>query len=115
MQSLEQASNAELLSSISGRGPAKLLLERFGGLSQLARVSMDELQQLKGIGRSKAAAIRSAFLLAHRLSRETYQEAPMLDTPDRVADALRETNRLYEVEHFQVVCLNTRRRLIASP
>ena len=74
---------------------------------------MDELQQLKGIGRSKAAAIRSAFLLAHRLSRETYQEAPMLDTPDRVADALRETNRLYEVEHFQVVCLNTRRRLIA--
>ncbi len=37
----------------------------------------------------------------------------MLDTPERVAEALRENNRLYAVEHFQVVCLNTRRRLIA--
>ncbi len=113
MQSIEQASNAELLSALAGPGPAQLLLERFGGLSPLARASFDELQQLKGIGKSKATAIRSAFLLAQRLSQETYREAPMLDTPERVADALRETNRLYEVEHFQVVCLNTRRRLIA--
>ena len=36
-----------------------------------------------------------------------------MDSPDRVADVLRETNRLYTVEHLQVVCLNTRRRLIA--
>lgn len=113
MQSIEQASNAELLSALAGPRPAQLLLERFRGLSPLARASFDELQQLQGIGKSKATAIRSAFLLAQRLSQETYREAPMLDTPERVADALRETNRLYEVEHFQVVCLNTRRRLIA--
>lgn len=37
----------------------------------------------------------------------------MLDTPERIADVLREPNRLYAVEHFQVLCLNTRRRLIA--
>jgi DNA repair protein RadC len=37
----------------------------------------------------------------------------VLDTPERVADFLRETNRVYTVENFQVVFLNTRRRLIA--
>ena len=113
MQSLEQVSNAELLSSLAGPKPAQLLMQHFGGLSHLAKASLEELQQLHGIGKAKAVAIRSAFLLAQRLSQETYQEAPMLDTPERVAEALREPNRLYAVEHFQIVCLNTRRRLIA--
>jgi DNA repair protein RadC len=113
MQSIEQASNAELLSALTGPRPAQLLLERFGGLSPLARASLEELQQLKGVGKGKATAIRSAFLLAQRLSQETNKEAPMLDTPERVADVLREPNRLYTVEHMQVVCVNTRRRLIA--
>lgn len=113
MQSIEQATNAELLSALTGPRPAQLLLERFGGLSPLARASLEELQQLKGVGKGKATAIRSAFLLAQRLSQETNKEAPMLDTPERVADVLREPNRLYTVEHMQVVCVNTRRRLIA--
>lgn len=113
MQSLEQVSNAELLSSLAGPKPAQLLMQRFGGLSHMAKASPEELQQLHGIGKAKALAIRSAFLLAQRLSQEAYQEAPMLDTPERVAEALREPNRLYAVEHFQIVCLNTRRRLIA--
>lgn len=113
MQSIEQASNAELLSALTGSRPAQLLMERFGGLAPLARASLDDLQQLKGIGRSKAAAIRSAFLLAQRLTQEAHRESPVLDTPERIADVLREPNRLYAVEHFQVLCLNTRRRLIA--
>ena len=39
-------------------------------------------------------------------------ESPLLDTPARIADLLREQNRVYQVENFQVVLLNTRRRLI---
>ena len=113
MLSFEQASNAELLSSIAGAKPAQLLMERFGGLAPLARASVEELRQLRGVGQAKATAIRSAFLLAQRLSQESYRESPLCDTPERVADLLREPNRLYTVEHFQVVCLNTRRRLIA--
>jgi DNA repair protein RadC len=87
------------------------LLQKFGGLTQLAQASFDELTQIHGIGHSKAKAIKSAFLLAQRLSRESYRESPLLDSPDKVADLLREQTRLYEVEHFQVL-LNTRRRLI---
>lgn len=112
MLSLERASNAELLSSLAGPKPAQLLMQHFGGMSHLAKASLDELQQLHGIGKAKAASIRAAFLLAQRLTIETYPEQPLLDTPERVADVLRETNRLYVVENFQIAFLNTRRRLI---
>jgi DNA repair protein RadC len=39
-------------------------------------------------------------------------ESPVLDNPERIADLLREENRLHEVERFQLVLLNTRRKLI---
>jgi DNA repair protein RadC len=113
MEQLEHATNVELLSAVAGKPVAEALFKKFGGLTSLAQASFDELQEVKGIGKSTAAAIKSAFLLAQRLSRETYKETPLLDTPERVADLLREENRLYTVENFQVVFLNTRRRLIA--
>jgi DNA repair protein RadC len=113
MQYLESATNVELLSTVTGKIVAEALFKKFGCLTNLAQASFDELLHVKGIGKSKAAAIKSAFFLAQRLSKETYAEAPLLDTPERVADLLREQNRLYTVENFQVVLLNTRRRLIA--
>ena len=113
MEQLEHANNAELLSKLTGKPAAETLLQRYGGLTDLAKASFDELQLVKGIGRGKAAAIKSAFLLAQRLSKESYKDTPILDTPERVADFLREENRLYTVENFQVVFLNIRRRLIA--
>jgi DNA repair protein RadC len=113
VEQIEYASNQTLLSALAGQSAAEVLMEQYGGLTSLAQASCDELQQVKGIGKSKAAAIKSAFLLAQRLSTEVYKEAPLLDTPERVANLLREQNRLYTVENFQVVFLNTRRRLIA--
>ena len=112
MDALEQANNMELLSNLTGPSVATVLMEQYGGLTGLAQASFDELQQIKGIGQAKAAAIKSAFLLARRLTRESYADSPVLDTPDRVADFLREENRTYVVENCQVVFLNARRRLI---
>ena len=113
MDSLEHANNHELIAKLAGKPVADALMEQYGGLTNLAQASFDELQNVKGIGKSKAATIKSAFLLAQRLSRESYAESPLLDTPERVADLLREQNRVYTVENFQVIFLNTRRRLIA--
>lgn len=109
----EHANNQELLANLAGPFVAEALLKQYGGLTKLAQASFDELQNVKGIGQSKAAAIKSAFLLAQRLSRESYADSPVLDTPERVADFLREANRVYTVENFQVVFLNTRRRLMS--
>ena len=113
LEQLQHASNVELLSRLASKPVAEALLTRFGNLTNLAQASFAEMQQIRGVGQSKAAAIKAAFLLAQRLTKETYAESPLLDTPDRVADLLREENRLYTVENFQVVFLNTRRRLIA--
>ncbi len=113
MEHFEHASNVDLLSTLAGKSAATMLMEEYGGLTKLAQVSLNELQQIKGVGKSRAAAIKSAFLLAQRLSHETIIEPPMLDAPERVADLLRERNRLYTVEVFQTILVNSRRRLIA--
>src|SRR5829696_3737860 len=112
--------NAELIAILLRTGMkgvsavhiAEQLLQKFGTLENLARASLDDIRKVKGIGRDKAIALKSAFTLAQRMAKEINGEAPKLDAPDRVADYLRETNRLYSVETFQAVLLNTRRRLI---
>src|SRR5438445_12867373 len=43
---------------------------------------------------------------------ELRRDSRPLDTPERIAELLREENRMYEVENFQVVLLNTRGKLI---
>jgi DNA repair protein RadC len=119
-QGAEALRNAELIAILLRTGRkgfsviqiAEELLQKFETLDQLARASLEDLQKIKGIGRDKAIALKSAFTLAQRMAKEIRSEAPLLDTPERVASLLREENRFYEVEHFQVVLLNTRRRLI---
>ena len=88
------------------------LVQKFGSLSELARASLEELQENKGIGRDKAVALQSAFTLARRMAAEIQTTTPLLDTPDAIADLLREECRPYAVEHFFAILLNTRRRLI---
>jgi DNA repair protein RadC len=91
---------------------AEQVILKFESLDRLSRATIAELRQVKGIGSDKAVALKSAFTLARRMAEEIRQEPPTLDTPERVADLLREKNRAYEVENFQVVLLNTRRKLI---
>ena len=112
MEPLEHASNAELLSKLTGKSAAEALVLQYGGLTDLSKASFDELQNIKGIGESKAAAIKSAFLLGQRLSREAYPESPVLDNPESIAALLRDQNRAYTVENLQIVFLNTRKKMI---
>jgi DNA repair protein RadC len=88
------------------------LMQKFGSLNVLARASLEDLGKVKGIGRDKAIALKSAFTLAARMAQELQGEAPLLDTPELVADYLRDENRAYEVEHLQAVLLNSRQKLI---
>jgi DNA repair protein RadC len=113
-------SHAELIAillrtGMKGRSAIEIgneMVQKFASLDALSRASLDELKAVKGVGTDKAIALKAAFTLAHRLAREMSGEAPVLDSPDRVADYLREENRAYQVEHFQAVLLNTRRKLI---
>ncbi len=91
---------------------ARQLLDRFGSLDKLATATLEDIQAVRGLGRDKAVTLKSAFTLAQRMAEELPREAPLLDTPAAVADLLRDENRGCTLEQFQVVALNTRRRLI---
>lgn len=90
----------------------KELIRRFQTLDRLSRAAIDELCQVPGIGRDKAVGLVAAFSLARRMAKELNREAPLVETPEHVAELLREENRQYQVEQFQLLLLNTRRRLI---
>ena len=90
----------------------QFLLRKYGSLNALALASVDELKQVPGIGRDKAATLVAAFALARRMERERRDESPVLDNPATVVQFMRETNRLRDVEEFQVLLLNVRKRLI---
>ncbi len=113
-------SHAELLAILLRTGlrganaveVGKQLLQKFGSLQSLARASVDDLQTVKGVGRDKAVTLVAAFTLARKMARELRHEAPLLDSSESVAGLMREDNRLREVETFQVLLVNTRRRLI---
>ncbi len=88
------------------------LIQKFGSLNALALVTVDELKQVPGIGRDKAATLVAAFALARRMEQERLAESPVLDNPVTVVNFMRETNRLGIVESFQVLLLNVRKKLI---
>jgi DNA repair protein RadC len=91
---------------------SKQLVQKYGSLGALAQASLDDLQMVKGIGRDKAVTLAAAFALARQMAKELRQNAPVLDTPEAVANLMREDTRLRNVETFQILLLNTRRRLI---
>ena len=91
---------------------AQSILQKFGSLNTLALATVDELKQVPGIGRDKAVTLVAAFALARRMEQERREESPVLDNPATVVNFMRETNRLLNVESFQVLLLNTRKKLI---
>ena len=90
----------------------KQLVQKYGTLQSLARASVADLQNMKGIGRDKAVTLVAAFALARKMAGELQYESPVLDNPENVVRLLREKNLVKNVETLQVLLLNTRRRLI---
>ncbi len=91
---------------------ARELVNRHGSLTSLARASIADLQSVKGIGPDKAVTLVAAFALARKMAAEMRCEAPVLDTPEAVLILMREESRVKDIEQFQVLLLNTRRRLM---
>jgi DNA repair protein RadC len=94
----------------------KQLCKSHGSLQSLAAASWKDLAKETGIGPDKAVTLVAAFTLARRLVKERLGESPLLDTPHAVAERMREETRLRNhAEVFEVLLLNTRRRLIGNP
>jgi len=119
-QGADALSHAELIAillrtGLKGMNAVEIgrqLMQQHGTLQSLARASVEDLQTVKGIGRDKAVTLVAAFALARKMAGDLRREAPLLETPEAIVELLREDNRVRQVETFQVILLNTRRRLI---
>ena len=117
----EALSAQEILALILGRGikgesvmvTSQRLLSRFGNLKGVADASMEELTQTRGIGPAKAAQIKAALELSKRLEADAGEKPkPILKSPEDVVAAVRSQLKGKKKEHFLVICLDTRNRLI---
>ncbi len=100
------------LKGMSALHVAEQILHRFRTLEALAAAPIEQLRMVRGVGRDKAVTLKAAFTLAIHMAREIRHEAPLVDTPERVADLLREDLRHAATESFVAILVNTRRRLV---
>ena len=111
---LTAKNNQEIISLVVGPQAAASLAAKYPTLTDIIKADTVELQTLVGMGAYRANQIKAALELAGRLSREILGQSPVLDTPEAVANMMREESRPYRTEVFHVLLLNTRRRLIRT-
>ena len=117
----EALSAQEILALILGRGvknesvmvTSQKLLSRFGNLKGIANASVEELSEIKGVGLAKAAQIKAALELSKRLEGDAGErQKPMVKSPEDVLKIVKSQLKGKRKEHFLVLCLDTRNRLI---
>ena len=117
----EALSAQEILALILGRGikgesvmvTSQKLLSRFGNLKGIANASVEELSEIKGVGLAKAAQIKAALELSKRLEGDAGErQKPMVKSPEDVVKIVKSQLKGKKKEHFLVLCLDTRNRLI---
>ena len=92
---------------------ARQLLQRYGSLGGLARCTVAELSEIKGVGPAKGVQLAAAFGLATRLARERLSKQKM-DTPALINDLLGDELRALHRESLRVVLLDTKLRLLRT-
>ena len=94
---------------------ADALLQKFGGLGGVARASLDEMQQVHGIGVVKAIEIKAALELGKRAMLTTQDSKPMVKTPADAAQLLMLHMGMLEQEEVRTLLLDARNRVTATP
>ncbi len=116
----EALSAQELLALVIGRGiPGKSvmsiaqeLLARFGNIKAISQATIEELSQIKGIGLAKAAQIKASFELGKREELEPELKNFDIKDPEAVVRAIRASIRDKAKEHFKLILLNPRNKII---
>jgi DNA repair protein RadC len=113
-------SNSELLAillraGVPGENAVQVgqrLLKYYDGISGLQRAEFNDLCNQHGIGKAKAAQIKAAIELGHRLSIESPDECASVNSPADAAALVAYEMSGLEQEHLRVILLDTRNRVI---
>lgn len=103
-------SNAELLAillrvGVQGENAVQVgqrLLKKFGGLSGIHRAPFDEMLYEHGLGEAKAAQIKAAIELGRRLTLESPEARPTINSPADAAALVQYEMSALEQEHLRV-------------
>lgn len=93
---------------------ASRLLSSYGGLAGLARASFAELLAERGMGEAKTSQLKSALELGRRMLLSSPEDRFLVRSPSDVAQLLMADMAHLQQEHFQVLYLDTRNRLLGS-
>ena len=113
-------SNAELLAillrvGVQGENAVQVgqrLLNKFEGLSGIHRAPFDELLHEHGLGEAKAAQIKAAIELGRRLTLESPETRPTINSPADAAALVQYEMSALEQEHLRVLLLDTRNHVL---
>ena len=115
-------SNAELIAillrvGVTGENAVQVgqrLLNKFGGLRGLHRVPFKELMDQYGLGEAKASQIKAAIELGRRLTLESPEERPAINSPADAAALVQYEMSALEQEHLRVILLDRRNRVMET-
>ena len=72
----------------------------------------EDLSNIKGIGRAKACQILAAVELGKRIASFPRKNQVQITNPDDIVQLFMEKMRYYKKEHFKVLLLNTKSKII---
>lgn len=98
--------------SVGAIGLAENVIAHFGDLRALSRASLEELQQVDGLGQAKATEIKAALELGKRLAAFREHDRLRIHSAQDVVDLLMIRFKEYEEEHFKCVLVNTKNDLL---
>ena len=118
----ENLSNAELLAVIIKTGTKEytavelaqlvMKLSHDGRLSSLNNLSIEQLMQIKGIGRVKAIQIKAALELSKRIATSNGVVHQTIKSANDVSSLLMEEMRYLKKEMFKALLLDTKNQVI---
>lgn len=126
----DSLTSAELISIILNTGIkgesvlmiSQKILMQFGSLKGIMDASLEDLQQIKGLGQMKASKLKASFAIAKKVIEELrisneYKESEKkrynaVTSPDILFGILRNKILNFSKEHFFVISLDTRNNFI---
>lgn len=119
----DNLSNAELIALIIRTGIEKRtavelsqdILNYFGGLGSLINLSVEEIQEIKGVGLAKSTQLRALIELSKRLFVSRKNNKIKIKSPQDVFNLMMPRLRYSSQEVFCIILLDAKSQLISAP